>query len=183
MKAVSPEVAPAVCNHHSYKNLAAAAAECLVTVLRCICSCRYTDTGILLSGQWAASNRLHQRLIPHLTNHLKDSVHVLGLFSFSDFCNHSQFLCTTVNQVKVNDNNTTSTTTSVLTDIFRWTWIHLGFLLPVLRRTFENKYHRFSWVQCPFCHPMNRLQSTEGNRTDPPTTGVASSFLHPPLDG
>jgi len=50
------------------------------------------------------------------------------------------------------------------------------FLLLLSKRTFEDKWHRFSWARCPSCHTINLSQSTEGFSEHRPKPGL--SVIH-----
>ena len=76
----------------------------------------------------------------------------------------------------------TPTTTSGIRPFSTWTWVRASsdmvFFLHVFQKwTSRDKWNRFLWLGCLSCHIR---QSTAG-RTKywPPTSGLASSFLHP----
>ena len=62
-----------------------------------------------------------------------------------------------------------SSSTSVLWNFF----IHL-----FQRETFGDKWHRFLWAKCPFCHPNIGVNVL----TPASDLMLTSSFLHPPSD-
>jgi len=71
--------------------------------------------------------------------------------------------------------------------VSRWTWVSqflvIFFLHLFQKKTSGDKWHSFLQARCPSCHPTNSVKALEETQNNAPSSGLASSFLHPIHNG